>query len=575
MDRSAWLRLSFGGLASRLVARPGMSLVSAAPPDGGVFNIKDFGALGNGLTDDTAAIQAAVDAAAKVGDRTNIGDPYGATVVIPASGEAYRITRPIRMKPGVNLLGHGPSASVIQADHSDALALEFSQGFGHVVYSNFGLRGTPGMADVRAGIRAGTASLDDTIYGLTLEKLQIAYFHTAVRLRTVRNLFISDIWAQYVTVGIQLGGAVIVASIQATKLNSVSGNGPGTKIGLLLEPFTYSNGAAIAPEGVHVVGCQFFGFERGVDIVHVNFCNLIAADISSTVYGIRFVAAQVGLTIMGCFIEMTTEGAIAGVFGAGLNSPAAGHSRILNNTIIGANLGNGSCTGVKINEPTNQYQDDVFVEQNYMLGLTGADIVVNNGNGVTVRGNKCDSGSGTSIRILDGVGPKPIDVSGNTCAGAITYDPPRAMNGIVRLGENVLRGNREVGTAGMFRQPAFAAADYAAADQMRWAVERGNVEDVRFVTHGRTMTVSFSIAGTTVAGARSSGLRIRIPDGRKARWKMTNAVARLLDNGALTPGYSQVLPGSEYIEIVRSDGAPFSASTGRTSVSGQITIETE
>jgi len=47
-----------------------------------IFNIKDFGAVGDGKADDTAAIQAAVDAARN-----------GGTIV--GSGGIYRITAPV------------------------------------------------------------------------------------------------------------------------------------------------------------------------------------------------------------------------------------------------------------------------------------------------------------------------------------------------------------------------------------------------------------------------------------------------------------------------------------------------
>lgn len=53
----------------------------------GAVNVRDFGAKGDGVTDDTAAIQAAIDAVAAVG---------GGKIIIPYSPKGYRIARPAK-----------------------------------------------------------------------------------------------------------------------------------------------------------------------------------------------------------------------------------------------------------------------------------------------------------------------------------------------------------------------------------------------------------------------------------------------------------------------------------------------
>lgn len=74
------------------------------------FNVKDFGAVGDGATDDQAAIQAAIDAAATAG---------GGCVVFP--GDVYLIggTLNINNQDNVALFGHGPG-SIIRANFSNA-----------------------------------------------------------------------------------------------------------------------------------------------------------------------------------------------------------------------------------------------------------------------------------------------------------------------------------------------------------------------------------------------------------------------------------------------------------------------
>lgn len=60
-----------------------------------IVNVKDFGAVGDGVTDDTAAIQAAIDRAAK----------KGCKVFMPSTGAAYVTSESIIVKRGVSVFG--------------------------------------------------------------------------------------------------------------------------------------------------------------------------------------------------------------------------------------------------------------------------------------------------------------------------------------------------------------------------------------------------------------------------------------------------------------------------------------
>jgi hypothetical protein len=91
-------RLFLGGLALTAVPRP----VAQAPDAGRVFDVRRFGALGDGRTDDTAAVRRAVAEAGKVGGIVHLpaGDyAVAGPLSLPASrvwhlrGEGRDLTR--------------------------------------------------------------------------------------------------------------------------------------------------------------------------------------------------------------------------------------------------------------------------------------------------------------------------------------------------------------------------------------------------------------------------------------------------------------------------------------------------
>jgi len=73
-----------------------------------IVSAKDFGAVGDGVTDDTAAIQAAIDAAL-VGSFPTAGNK---TVLLPAG--TYLISSPLQLKDYQTIVGDGPFNTVIR-----------------------------------------------------------------------------------------------------------------------------------------------------------------------------------------------------------------------------------------------------------------------------------------------------------------------------------------------------------------------------------------------------------------------------------------------------------------------------
>ncbi|RKN85515.1 glycosyl hydrolase family 28-related protein [Paenibacillus ginsengarvi] len=100
---AAGLTVAAGGLLhANAASQPntvGASTYSVQQATYGVTNVMDYGAAGNGTTDDTSAIQAAIDACAGQG---------GGVVFLPTG--IYNVTGTLQMKTAVTLEGAGVSA---------------------------------------------------------------------------------------------------------------------------------------------------------------------------------------------------------------------------------------------------------------------------------------------------------------------------------------------------------------------------------------------------------------------------------------------------------------------------------
>jgi hypothetical protein len=82
---------------------------------GVIFNVKSYGALGDGTTDDTSAIAAAISAASTAG---------GGFLFFPKG--TYRITSTLTLTAKISVFGAGSEVSVITVDHASANGLTFT-----------------------------------------------------------------------------------------------------------------------------------------------------------------------------------------------------------------------------------------------------------------------------------------------------------------------------------------------------------------------------------------------------------------------------------------------------------------
>jgi len=146
-----------------------------------MLSVKDFGALGDGTTNDVTAIQNAINAAAALpasGSISGLGGISGATVYFPPG--VYRINSGITIPDGVKLVGNGERATVINYYGSGSAVSNPTPG------SRIGKIGIMEMTIADKG--TGTIGLDlNSVSYSEFTSLWIDGFDTAVKMSSPTN----------------------------------------------------------------------------------------------------------------------------------------------------------------------------------------------------------------------------------------------------------------------------------------------------------------------------------------------------------------------------------------------------
>ncbi|MFJ4436040.1 right-handed parallel beta-helix repeat-containing protein [Streptomyces sp. NPDC088923] len=121
MDRRTWMRAT-GGFLGGLTAAQVLAgaPATAAQPGGSVVDVREFGAVGDGSTDDTAAFRAALTAA-----REGVG---GAVLLVPPG--SYPLSESLRLGPGTTVHAYG--AHLFRTGDTSSLLRNYATGEGPV-----------------------------------------------------------------------------------------------------------------------------------------------------------------------------------------------------------------------------------------------------------------------------------------------------------------------------------------------------------------------------------------------------------------------------------------------------------
>lgn len=299
-------------------------------------NLKDFGAVGDGVADDGAAIQAAIDfciANNKAG------------LFIPDGDYKYTVSPVIPTDKYLSIRGYSRKA-ILHPNYCHGLIINNNNTEApHCIISNLTIQGYG--TDNFAGIHApGTLqSISDQttggglarVFGYTFEHLEIYYFGVGIHLgygniTRIRNnnilmcyhgIFIRGqvIWSQiqgnYIATGAYPGGTP--TGIDGLLPSDIAIFPSNLRIGVLIAGRNYNVGY-LRPESVHIHGNLIFGYQNAISYYDCLYGVITDNDMdNSTQVGIYFNQSDGGLRIENNWIGSNANAApcIGGIVSTG------------------------------------------------------------------------------------------------------------------------------------------------------------------------------------------------------------------------------------------------------------------
>ena len=384
-------------------------------------NVKNYGAVGDGTTDDTAAIQAAIDyAQTLVLDLGEQIDTTGATVHFPKG--LYLISSTVTVSTSnITLSGESYSASVIYAPNADFDLVKFSSGIDAAIY-NCGINNlrfsTPGNAT--AGYHLTTIKCvyfvaEDLLFNGWFGGL---YIGSSAKFMVSRVIFSQEVRAPNTTVtgaaiwvGADYGAAADIHFTDIQIMEAIATAG--------VNSFVVRGVDGLYVENLHMHGTFFVdstGTSGETDLATMVFSNCYF-DSSRDACVIFQGSPSVGYRD----IRMTNCYFRAGTTGLRIAPGVAADRFLISNSLFSGNDGNG----LEINNANlsdSQINGCIFHNNNTANSASSGDILVN-GNAVSVS-NITHTGGGAA----------GFTIKVDAAATSISLNDIKAANSTAALG---------------------------------------------------------------------------------------------------------------------------------------------
>ena len=285
--------LSTAGLLTAGVGAAGLSTsAQAAPSSVGFYNVKDFGAIGDGVNNDEAAIRAAIQAASP-----NSGEQYqrnfrGGIVYLPAG--TYLVNA-IRLNRNVTLMGDGMGTLIVQADNTNTAVIANSGDLEYpVVISHLRIKGTTNPSGNGSGARGiylrstpdyGGFSVPDGQHIIDQVWIEKTYNDSIYIKKDCRGTTINNCWIK----GSETRNGIVINGSDSSIINTVSRSHART-------------GFVISGGNTRVVGSKAFFCRGGGFLIRSSRCHISACEAQDN-WGNGFLIEGNDAMLTGCLAD--------------------------------------------------------------------------------------------------------------------------------------------------------------------------------------------------------------------------------------------------------------------------------
>lgn len=314
-------------------------------------SVKDFGAVGDGVADDTAKIQAALDAVQASG---------GGMVWLPAG--TYKTTAALSLPALVSLEGEG-QFSIIRAYSCNGLSIQSSNVIGPRRIANLWLYADGGSTYAAIKCDLNSTSSGPRAQGLVFENVYLAFWGTGIYARgmwhsTFRSITMNHVWTGVYIVDQNV--KLLFDDCRITHGGLVSGS--GNSIGVHVGP-----AATTRPEDIQITNSIIYGFNQGIVWRQCLFGGVTNCDIDAcTIEGLRLQTADGGFVFRDNWLQVDSSAVtVYGINAASLGyTPSTGNISIANNRI-----GNTTNTGTSYGILVGTNQTGLEISNNAVIGF--------------------------------------------------------------------------------------------------------------------------------------------------------------------------------------------------------------